>query len=67
MRGKLLFHLFDPLAEFEREMISDRTIAGMAAAEERGRVVGRTRKLKENNRALILSLMEDKSYSAKEV
>ena len=42
--GKLIFHLFDPLAEFEREMISDRTIAGVTAAKERGRVDGRPRK-----------------------
>ena len=68
MRGKLLFHLLDPLAEFEREMIyADRIIARMAVARERGRVVGRPRKLNENNRALVLSLMEDKSYSAKDV
>ena len=65
--GKLIFHVFGALAEFERDMISERTIAGMAAAKERGRVGGRPRKLNENNRALALSLMEDKSYSAKDV
>ena len=65
--GKLIFHVFGALAEFERDMISDRTLAGMAAAKERGRVSGRPRKLNENNRALALALMEDKSYSAKDV
>ena len=65
--GNLIFHVFGALAEFERDMISDRTLAGMAAAKERGRVSGRPRKLNENNRALALSLMEDKSYSAKDV
>ena len=65
--GKLIFHVFGALAEFERDMISERTIAGMAAAKERGRIGGRPRKLNENNRALALSLMEDKSYSAKDV
>ena len=65
--GKLIFHVFGALAEFERDMISDRTLAGVAAAKERGRVSGRPRKLNENNRALALSLMEDKSYSAKDV
>ncbi|TFB09812.1 hypothetical protein E3V36_05715 [Candidatus Marinimicrobia bacterium MT.SAG.2] len=67
MRGKLLFHLLDPLAEFEREMICDQIIARMAAARERGRVVGHPRKLSENKKALALSSMEDKSYSAKDV
>ena len=65
--GKLIFHVFGALAEFERDMISERTIAGMAAAKERGRVSGRPRKLNENNRALALSLMKNKSYSAKDV
>ena len=60
--GKLIFHVFGALAEFERDMISERTIAGMAAAKERGRVSGRPRKLNENNRALALSLMKNKSY-----
>ncbi|TFB12830.1 hypothetical protein E3V33_04240 [Candidatus Marinimicrobia bacterium MT.SAG.4] len=48
-------------------MISDRIIARMAAAKERCSVVGRPRKRNENNRSLALSLMEDKSYSAKDV
>ena len=42
--GYLIFHLFNPLAEFEREMICDRTIAGVTAAKERGRVGGCPRK-----------------------
>ena len=39
----------------------------MAAAKKGGRVVGRPRKLNENNRAFVLLSMEDKSYSAKDV
>lgn len=39
--GKLVFHLFGALAEFERDLIKDRTNAGLAAARARGRVGGR--------------------------
>lgn len=41
--GKLVFHIFAALAEFERELIRERTRAGLAAARARGRVGGRPR------------------------
>ncbi len=43
--GKLVFHLMGALAEFERALIAERTRAGMAAAQRRGRHVGRPRAL----------------------
>ena len=39
--GRLQFHLFGALAEFEREIIRERTRAGLAAARARGRTGGR--------------------------
>ena len=39
--GRLVFHIFASLAEFERDLISERTHAGLAAARARGRVGGR--------------------------
>lgn len=39
--GKLMFHVFGALAEFERDLISERTIAGLEAARARGRRGGR--------------------------
>ena len=39
--GRFIFHIFSALAEFERELIRERTIAGLAAARARGRVGGR--------------------------
>jgi DNA invertase Pin-like site-specific DNA recombinase len=39
--GKLLFHIFGALAEFERALIQERTVAGLAAARARGRMGGR--------------------------
>jgi len=39
--GRLVFHFFGALASFERELIQERTLAGLAAARERGRLGGR--------------------------
>lgn len=39
--GKLIFHIFAVLADFERLLIKERTLAGLAAAKARGRVGGR--------------------------
>lgn len=43
--GRLMFNVFAALAEFERELIVERTIAGLAAARARGRSGGRPFKL----------------------
>ena len=43
--GKLIFHVFGALAEFERDVIRERTHAGLAAARARGRLGGRPKKL----------------------
>jgi hypothetical protein len=43
--GKLIFHVFGALAEFERDLIRERTQAGLAAARVRGRLGGRPKKL----------------------
>jgi DNA invertase Pin-like site-specific DNA recombinase len=39
--GRLVFHIFGALAEFERDLIRERTLAGLAAARARGHVGGR--------------------------
>ena len=43
--GRLIFHIFGALAEFERSIIRERTTAGLAAAKARGRVGGGVRRL----------------------
>jgi DNA invertase Pin-like site-specific DNA recombinase len=43
--GKLIFHVFGALAEFERDLIRERTQAGLAAARARGRLGDRPKKL----------------------
>ena len=43
--GKLIFHIFGALAEFERSIVSERTIAGLNAAKQIGRVETRPKAL----------------------
>lgn len=45
--GRLVFHVFGALAEFERGLIRERTLAGLASARARGRVGGRPKSLSE--------------------
>ncbi len=66
--GKLIFHLMGALAEFERDLIRERTNAGLAAARVRGRVGGRPRKLKTNGKvALARQMFADQSHSIPEI
>ena len=58
--GKLIFHVFGALAEFERNLIRDRTNAGLAAARARGRNGGRPKKLDEEQRQLARRLYKEK-------
>ena len=43
--GRLMFHVLGALAEFERNLIRERILAGLAAARARGRRIGRPRKV----------------------
>jgi DNA invertase Pin-like site-specific DNA recombinase len=51
--GKLFFHLFGAIAEFERDLIRERTHRGLAAARARGKVGGRKRKLSDEQVAAL--------------
>jgi DNA invertase Pin-like site-specific DNA recombinase len=62
--GKLIFHMMGALAEFERDLIRERTNAGLAAARARGSRGGRPRKLKTNGKvALARQMFANKSHS----
>ena len=56
--GKLVFHLFASLAEFERNLIRERTNAGLKAARARGRVGGRPEKLSDEQKAMVRALVD---------
>ena len=54
--GRLTFHLFAALAEFERDVIRGRTAIGLRAARARGRKGGRPRKLAQKDQDLARAL-----------
>lgn len=65
--GKLVFHLFGSLAQFERELISERTCAGLASARARGRLGGRPRLMDKKKAKLAATLYADKKSSIADV
>jgi DNA invertase Pin-like site-specific DNA recombinase len=65
--GKLIFHIFGALAEFERNLIRDRTKAGLEAARARGRKGGRPKALDEKKIEIAFRLYDEKENSIKEI
>jgi DNA invertase Pin-like site-specific DNA recombinase len=65
--GRLVFTIFGALAEFERSIIRERTIAGLQAARAHGRVGGRPRSLGASDITAALSLLANPEISVKEV
>lgn len=65
--GRLFFHIVGALAEFERNIIIDRTKAGLAAARARGRLGGRPKKLTKQQRCVVKQLYEAKQHSVTEI
>ena len=61
--GKLVFHIFAALAEFERTLIRERTRAGLKAARARGRQGGRPKVLSEDKRKMAQALRDDPTQS----
>jgi DNA invertase Pin-like site-specific DNA recombinase len=57
-QGKFFFHVFGAVAEFERDLIRQRTKDGVAAARARGRVGGRPSKMTPEKKAAIASLLK---------
>jgi DNA invertase Pin-like site-specific DNA recombinase len=65
--GKLVFHIFGALAEFERDIIRERTQAGLQAARHRGRTGGRPKSLSFNKAEMARKLYADKSNSIPDI
>lgn len=65
--GKLVFHIFSALAEFEHNLIRERTKAGLDAARARGRKGGRPKKLPSAQRALAIDLYRQKKHPIDEI
>lgn len=65
--GKLFLHIFGALAEFERELIRERTLAGLKAAADRGRKGGRPRLMDDSKIQLAKTLHNEKSIPIGEI
>jgi DNA invertase Pin-like site-specific DNA recombinase len=65
--GKLVFHVFAALSEFERNLISERTLAGLKAARARGRKGGRPRKLQTKEMKTIRAFLKTTEVSVQEI
>src|SRR5258708_2023109 len=67
--GRLIFHIFGSLAEFEREVIKERTIAGLQAARARGRLGGRAKLQSRDPKKIALArkLHEDGHMPVQEI
>src|SRR5579859_4324743 len=65
--GKLIFHIFGALAEFERDLIRQRTLAGLSAARARGRTGGRPTSMTPTKLALARQLYDSREHSLAEI
>ncbi|MEP1215893.1 MAG: recombinase family protein [Marinobacter sp.] len=65
--GKLIFHIFGALAEFERNLIRERTQAGLQAARARGRKGGRPKSLNKDKQALAVKLYDEKEHTVDQI
>ena len=65
--GRLIFQIFGALAEFERQVIRERTMAGLAAARSRGRRGGRPPALAARDIAAAMAMLRDPAITVAEV
>lgn len=65
--GKLIFHIFASLAEFERDLIRERTNAGLSAARARGRKGGRPKGVDTKKQKAALALKKEGTHSVREI
>lgn len=65
--GRLIFHIFGALAEFERNIIRERTLAGLEAARTRGRRGGRPRLMTDESLIVAQALLKDGVLTVKDV
>jgi DNA invertase Pin-like site-specific DNA recombinase len=65
--GELLFHLFGAIAQFEQNLIRERTRAGLTSAKAKGRIGGRPPAMKPKDIAMAKALLADPDITVKEV
>jgi DNA invertase Pin-like site-specific DNA recombinase len=65
--GRLVFGIFATLAEFDRDLIHERTMAGLAAARARGRAGGRPRVMTKPKLKAAMTMMADRDNAARDI
>lgn len=65
--GKLVFHIFGALSEFERSLIRSRTMAGLEAARERGRVGGRPKRIDDDKLKVAKTLLANSDMTVADI
>lgn len=65
--GRLILHVFGAMAEFERGLIAERTMAGLKAARSRGRVGGRPRALSDSDARAAVALLATPGISTNDI
>lgn len=65
--GRLVFGIFATLADFERDLIHERTMAGLAAARAHGRAGGRPRVMTRKKLKVAMAMMADRDNAARDV
>ncbi len=65
--GKFYLQIFGALAEFERNIIRERTKAGLASARARGRLGGRPQKLSKDKIEMVKKLYDSKGHTVQEI
>lgn len=65
--GRLVFHVFAAIAEFERDLIKERTVCGLDAARSRGRVGGRRKIVGGTKEKALYEMYDSKNYSLRQI
>lgn len=65
--GRLIFHFFAAITEFERDLIREQTLLGLQAARSRGRVGGRKKKLNAQQVRFVKTMWDSEKYSKREI
>jgi DNA invertase Pin-like site-specific DNA recombinase len=65
--GRLFFHIMAALSEFERNLIRERTQAGLQAARKRGKKPGRKRKLSDADIRRARAMLQDETLTIREI
>ena len=65
--GRLIFHFFAALAQFEKELVRERTMAGLSAARARGRLGGRSRLLTPQQAKVVKTMWDSHDHTRQEI